>query len=55
MDFLTDNEVDFDLPAVKAVSTRFGSAKVAAERALKSEKDVAGAVRQDGRRRGHGR
>ena len=41
MDFLTDNEVDFDLPAVKAVSTRFGSAKNAAERALKSEKDVA--------------
>jgi len=41
MDFLTDNEVDFDLPAVKAVSTRFGSAKNAAERALRSEKDVA--------------
>ena len=41
MDFLTDNEVDFDIPAVKAVSTRFGSAKAAAERALQSEKDVA--------------
>ena len=41
MDFLTDNEIDFDLPAVKAVSTRFGSAKNAAERALRSEKDVA--------------
>ena len=26
MDFLTDNEVDFDLPALKAASTRFGSA-----------------------------
>ena len=41
MDFLTDNEIDFDLPAVKAVSTRFGSPKAAAERALLSEKDVA--------------
>ena len=41
MDFLTDNEIDFDLPAVKAVSTRFGSPKAAAERALQSEKDVA--------------
>lgn len=41
MDFLTDNEVEFDLPAVKAVSTRFGSAQVAAERALTSERDVA--------------
>jgi ferritin len=41
MDFLTDNEVDFDLPAVKAVSTRFGSAKAAAQRALQSEQDVA--------------
>jgi ferritin len=41
MDFLTDNEVDFDIPAVKAVSTRFGSAKNAAERALRSERDVA--------------
>lgn len=40
MDFLTDNEIDFDLPAVKAVSTRFGSPKGAAERALQSEKDV---------------
>ena len=41
MDFLTDNEVDFDLPAVKSVSTRFGSALSAAQRALKSERDVA--------------
>ena len=41
MDFLVDNEIDFDLPAVKAVSTRFGSPKAAAERALQSEKDVA--------------
>jgi ferritin len=40
MDFLTDNEVEFDLPAVKAVSTRFTSAHEAAERALRSEKDV---------------
>lgn len=41
MDFLTDNEIEFDLPAVKAVSTRFKSAQEAAERALRSEKDVA--------------
>jgi bacterioferritin B len=41
MDFLTDNEIEFDLPAVKAVSTRFKSAHEAAERALRSEKDVA--------------
>lgn len=41
MDFLTDNEIDFDLPAVKAVSTRFGTPSSAAQRALKSEKDVA--------------
>jgi bacterioferritin B len=41
MDFLTDNEIDFDLPAVKAVSTRFPSAVEAAERALRSERDVA--------------
>lgn len=42
MDFLTDNEVDFDLPALKATSTRFGSASAAANRALTSEKTVAG-------------
>jgi ferritin len=41
MDFLTDNEVDYDLPAVKAVSTRFKSAHEAAERALHSEREVA--------------
>jgi bacterioferritin B len=41
MDFLTDNEIEFDIPAVKAVSTRFKSAHEAAERALRSEKDVA--------------
>jgi ferritin len=41
MDFLTDNEIDFDLPAVKAVSTRFGSPLAAAQRALQSEQDVA--------------
>ena len=41
MDFLTDNEIDFDIPAVKAVSTRFGTPLVAAQRALRSERDVA--------------
>jgi ferritin len=42
MDFLTDNEIEFDIPAVKAVSTRFKSANEAAQRALQSERDVAG-------------
>ena len=41
MDFLTDNEIDFDLPALKGMSTRFGSPLAAAQRALQSEKDVA--------------
>jgi ferritin len=41
MDFLTDNEIEFDLPALKATSTRFPSPLAAAERALKSERDVA--------------
>ena len=42
MDFLTDNEVEFDLPALKATSTRFASAMAAAKRALESERTVAG-------------
>jgi ferritin len=41
MDFLIDNEIDFDLPALKSTATRFDSALAAARRALKSEKDVA--------------
>ena len=41
IDFLTDNEVEFDLPALKSTSTRFDSPLAAAKRALKSEKDVA--------------
>jgi ferritin len=41
MDFLTDNEVDFDLPALKATSTRFKSPVAAANRALESERTVA--------------
>jgi len=41
MDFLTDNEVPFDLPALKATSTRFESASAAARRALESERVVA--------------
>ena len=41
MDFLVDNEIDFDLPAIKAVSTRYKSALDAAQRALQSERDVA--------------
>ncbi len=41
MDFLTDNEIEFDLPALKATSTRFSSASAAAKRALESERAVA--------------
>jgi bacterioferritin B len=41
MDFLTDNEIEFDLPALKATSTRFASPLAAAQRALQSERDVA--------------
>jgi ferritin len=41
MDFLIDNEVEFDLPALKAVSTRFASAGAAVETALESERAVA--------------
>lgn len=41
IDFLIDNEVEFDLPALKSTSTRFGSAGAAAKRALESERTVA--------------
>ena len=41
MDFLTDNEIEFDLPALKATTTRFSSPLAAAQRALQSERDVA--------------
>jgi ferritin len=42
IDFLIDNEVDFDLPALKATSTRFTSPLDAVKRALESERTVAG-------------
>jgi ferritin len=42
IDFLVDNEVDFDLPALKATSTKFDSPAAAARRALESERTVAG-------------
>ena len=42
IDFLVDNEVDFDLPALKATSTKFDSAAAAARRALESERSVTG-------------
>ena len=42
IDFLVDNDVDFDLPALKATSTRFESPAAAARRALESERTVAG-------------
>ena len=38
--FLVDNDVDFDLPAVKAAKTRYGSAQKAVETALASEQAV---------------
>lgn len=41
MDFLTDNGIDFDLPALKSASTKYDSALAACRRALKSERDVA--------------
>ena len=40
MDFLTDNNVAFDIPALKSASTRFGSAAAAVETALDSERKV---------------
>jgi len=40
MDFLTDNSVSFDIPALKSASTRFGSAAAAVETALDSEVKV---------------
>ena len=40
MDFLTDNNVSFDLPALKAASTRYGSAAAAVQTALDSERAV---------------
>ena len=40
MDFLTDNNITFDLPALKAASTRFGSAAAAVQTALDSEISV---------------
>jgi len=40
MDFLTDNEVDFDLPALKASPARFASAAAAIEQALANEQSV---------------
>jgi ferritin len=42
IDFLVDNEVEFDLPALKATSTKYASPLAAAQRALQSERDVTG-------------
>jgi ferritin len=41
MDFLVDNEVEFDLPALKSMATRFGSAAAAVTVALEAERRVA--------------
>jgi ferritin len=40
MDFLTDNEVAYDLPALKAAKTRYASAAAAVQTALDSERAV---------------
>jgi ferritin len=41
VDFLVDNDVEFDLPALKAAKTRFDSPVAAARQALESERTVA--------------
>ncbi|MDP8904114.1 MAG: ferritin [Chloroflexota bacterium] len=46
MDFLTDNEVSYDLPALKAATTRYPSAAAAAQAALESERRVSGQFQQ---------
>ncbi len=38
MDFLTDVEVEFDLPGLKAASTKYKSAEAAVQAALESER-----------------
>ena len=60
MDFLIDNEVDFDLPALKASSTRYASAAAAVEQALANERavtkqfdDMAAAALEEGDHRTH--
>lgn len=40
MDFLTDQSVTYDLPALKAATTRYGSAAEALQRAFDSERSV---------------
>lgn len=41
VDFLVDNDIHFDLPAVKAAKTTFDSPAAAARQALESERTVA--------------
>ena len=56
MDFLTDNEVEFDLPALKATSTRFKSPLGRGEPGARVRADGRRSVRRDGgRRRGERR
>ena len=52
IDFLVDNDVDFDLPALKATSTRFDSPASAARNGAGVGADRRGAVRPRGGRRG---
>lgn len=46
MTFLTDNEVAYDLPALKSATTRYGSAASAIETALESERAVSKQFRE---------
>ena len=50
MDFLTDNEVEFDLPALKATSTRSGVAPPSGAARARVRADRRRPVRPDGRR-----
>ena len=46
MHFLIDNDVAFELPALKAATTRYGSAQAVAQAALESEQKVSGQFRE---------
>ncbi len=61
MDFLTDNDVSFDLPALKAATTRYGSAADVLKAAADSERrvseqfaEMSRAALEEGDHTGHG-
>jgi ferritin len=49
MDFLVDNNVTYDLPALRAATTRYGSALEIAKAALENERKVTEQFREMGR------